>query len=174
VDGGRLATCVSTIIHFSTATLVHSSVVADQRVCVNHPQAYAQGTSLAGPGAGMIGACSHAGPGLRPEPPVVRHEGNPGTRLTLLSYQVAKTRRMCSAAASAATGPTYVRLSPIRYTAPGCLNDLHRPVCVWFASRWSGTLGHLAHRARRIRFLRSEEIVELSLFGAIEKGIEFS
>lgn len=54
---------VSTVIHFSTAAPVHSCVVVDQLVYLNHPQAYTQGASLAGPGAGVIGARSHAGPG---------------------------------------------------------------------------------------------------------------
>ena len=52
------------IIHFSTATLVHRHVVADLHVYLNHPQAYAQAASLAGPRASVIGACSHAGPGI--------------------------------------------------------------------------------------------------------------
>jgi hypothetical protein len=53
----------STVIHYSTAAPVHSCVVVDQLVYLNHPQAYTQGASLAGPGAGVIGARSHAGPG---------------------------------------------------------------------------------------------------------------
>ena len=40
----------STVIHFSTATPVHSCVMIDQLVYLNHPQAYTQGLSLAGPG----------------------------------------------------------------------------------------------------------------------------
>ena len=55
--------CVAPVIHFSTATLVHSCGAVDQRVYVNHPQARTQDVSLAGPGAGVIGASSHAGPG---------------------------------------------------------------------------------------------------------------
>ena len=51
------------VIHFSTASLVHSNTVIDQHVYLNHPQAYTQGASLGRPGAGLIGACSHAGPG---------------------------------------------------------------------------------------------------------------
>ena len=54
---------ISTVIHFSTAALVHSYAVADQHINRNHPQPYAQDVSLGGPGAGVIGACSHAGPG---------------------------------------------------------------------------------------------------------------
>ena len=41
---------VSTVIHFSTATPVHSCVMVDQLVYLNHPQAYTQDVSLAGPG----------------------------------------------------------------------------------------------------------------------------
>ena len=55
--------CVAPVIHFSTATLVHSCGAVDQRIYVNHPQARTQDVSLAGPGAGVIGASSHAGPG---------------------------------------------------------------------------------------------------------------
>jgi hypothetical protein len=51
------------VIHFSTASSLHSYPGADQRVYLNHPQAYTQDASLGGPGAGLIGACSHAGPG---------------------------------------------------------------------------------------------------------------
>jgi hypothetical protein len=51
------------VIHFSTASPVHSYAVIDQHVYLNHPQAYTQDVSLGGPGAGLIGACSHAGPG---------------------------------------------------------------------------------------------------------------
>lgn len=51
------------VIHFSTASSLHNYPVADQHVYLNHPQAYTQDVSLAGPGAGLIGACSHAGPG---------------------------------------------------------------------------------------------------------------
>ena len=40
----------STVIHFSTATPVHSCVVVDQLIYLNHPQGYTQGVSLAGPG----------------------------------------------------------------------------------------------------------------------------
>jgi len=124
---------------------VHSSVVADQRVYVNHPQAYAQGVSLAGPGAGVIGACSHAGRGLRPEPPLVRDEGEsrqPINTVELSSCQDETDVRCRSK--SAATRPTCVRLSPIRYAAPTCLNDLHRPACDWFASRRPGVRVPLA------------------------------
>lgn len=45
---------VSTVIHFSTTTPVHSCTVVDQHVYRSHPQAYAQDASLAGPGAGVI------------------------------------------------------------------------------------------------------------------------
>jgi hypothetical protein len=51
------------VIHFSTASLLHSYPQVDQQVYLNYPQAYTQGASLGGPGAGLIGACSHAGPG---------------------------------------------------------------------------------------------------------------
>jgi hypothetical protein len=51
------------VIHFSTASPVHSYAVIDQQVYPNHPQRYAQDVSLGRPGAGLIGACSHAGPG---------------------------------------------------------------------------------------------------------------
>ena len=54
---------ILSVIHFSTASLLHSCPVADQQVYLNHPQAYTQGVSLGRPGAGLIGACSHAGPG---------------------------------------------------------------------------------------------------------------
>ena len=56
--------CVAPVIHFSTATLVHSCGEADQRVYVNHPQAYTQDVTLSRPRAGVIGASSHAGPGF--------------------------------------------------------------------------------------------------------------
>ena len=51
------------VIHFSTASPLHNYPVADQHVYLNHPQAYTQDVSLGGPRAGLIGACSHAGPG---------------------------------------------------------------------------------------------------------------
>jgi hypothetical protein len=54
------------VIHFSKASLLHSYPQVDQQVCLNHPQAYTQGASLGRPGAGLIGACSHAGPGSYP------------------------------------------------------------------------------------------------------------
>ena len=54
---------VSPVIHFSTAPFIHSCTAADQPVRRKHPQAYAQAATLATPGAGVIGACSHAGPG---------------------------------------------------------------------------------------------------------------
>ena len=38
------------VIHFSTATSVHSCVPAEQRVYPDHPQAYPQDATLAGPG----------------------------------------------------------------------------------------------------------------------------
>ena len=41
---------VSTVIHFSTATPIHSCVAVDQLVYLNHPQAYTQDVNLAGPG----------------------------------------------------------------------------------------------------------------------------
>jgi pimeloyl-ACP methyl ester carboxylesterase len=41
---------VSTVIHFSTITPVHSCAAADQRVYRNHPQAYTQDANLAPPG----------------------------------------------------------------------------------------------------------------------------
>ena len=49
---------------FPQPRFVHSCTTVDQRVCLNHPQAYTQDASLAPPGAGVIGACSHAGPGI--------------------------------------------------------------------------------------------------------------
>src|SRR5450755_4990412 len=55
--------CAAPVIHFSTATFVHSCGELDQRVYVNHPQAYPQDVSLTRPRAGVIGASSHAGPG---------------------------------------------------------------------------------------------------------------
>jgi len=54
----------SSVVHFSTAPFVHRCTTTDQRICLNHPQIYAQGASLATPGAGVIGARSHAGPGI--------------------------------------------------------------------------------------------------------------
>src|SRR5450755_1906800 len=56
--------CAAPVIHFSTATFVHSCGELDQRVYVNHPQAYPQDVSLTRPRAGVIGASSHAGPGF--------------------------------------------------------------------------------------------------------------
>ena len=56
--------CAAPVIHFSTATFVHSCGEADQRVYLNHPQAYPQDVSLTRPRAGVIGASSHAGPGF--------------------------------------------------------------------------------------------------------------
>ena len=56
--------CVVPVIHFSTATIVHSCGEVDQRVYVNHPQAYPQDVSLTRPRAGVIRASSHAGPGF--------------------------------------------------------------------------------------------------------------
>jgi hypothetical protein len=53
-----------TVIHFCTAPVIHSCTAADQPVCRKHPQPYAQDASLAPSGAGVIGACSHAGPGV--------------------------------------------------------------------------------------------------------------
>ncbi len=41
---------VLTVIHFSTAPLVHSFTAVDQPVCPKHPQAYAQDASLSPPG----------------------------------------------------------------------------------------------------------------------------
>jgi len=67
LDSGRghdlHAVGVPPVIHFSTASLVHIYAVVDQHVYLNHPQAYTQGASLGRPGDGLIGACSHAGPG---------------------------------------------------------------------------------------------------------------
>jgi hypothetical protein len=59
------------VIHFSTASPVHSYAAIDQHVYPIHPHAYTQDASLAKPGAGLIGACSHAGPGSYPavDPP---------------------------------------------------------------------------------------------------------
>jgi hypothetical protein len=51
------------VIHFSTASSVHSYAEADQHVYIYRPQVYTQGANLGRPGAGVIGACSHAGPG---------------------------------------------------------------------------------------------------------------
>ncbi len=48
----------SPVIHFSTAPLVHNWTAAEQRICLNHPQACAQDASLAPPGASVIGARS--------------------------------------------------------------------------------------------------------------------
>jgi len=42
--------CPGGVIHFSTATSVHSSMSADQRVYSDHPQSYPQDATLAGPG----------------------------------------------------------------------------------------------------------------------------
>ena len=42
--------CPGGVIHFSTATSVHSCIPADQRVYSDHPQAYPQDATLAGPG----------------------------------------------------------------------------------------------------------------------------
>ncbi len=67
MDSGRVHDLhevgIPPVIHFSTASPLHSYPMADQHVYLNHPQAYTQGVSLGGPGAGLIGACSHAGPG---------------------------------------------------------------------------------------------------------------
>ena len=41
---------VSPVIHISTSTLVHSRTASDQRIHRNHPQLYAQGTTLTPPG----------------------------------------------------------------------------------------------------------------------------
>ena len=53
-----------TVIHFSTAPSIHSCMAADQPIYQKHPQPYTQDASLASPGAGVIGACSHVGPGF--------------------------------------------------------------------------------------------------------------
>jgi len=53
-----------TVIHFSTPTVIRSCALVDQRVHQNYPQVCPQHTSLADAGAGVIGACSHAGRGL--------------------------------------------------------------------------------------------------------------
>jgi hypothetical protein len=41
---------VREVIHFSTDPFVHNCTAAGQRICLNHPQPYAQGASLAPPG----------------------------------------------------------------------------------------------------------------------------
>jgi hypothetical protein len=68
------------VIHFSTGPLVHSFTTVDQPVCLKHPQAYPQDASLAPTGAGVIGACSHAGPGLP-------HSGQPARHRCRHSYR---------------------------------------------------------------------------------------
>ena len=63
--GFRLADSVSpAVIHFSTGMSVHSCAAVDQHVYANHPHIYPQRVTLADPRAGVIGACSHAGPGF--------------------------------------------------------------------------------------------------------------
>jgi hypothetical protein len=61
-DSGKVGVLI--VIHFSTASLVHNLTATDQHVYPKHPQDYPQDASLAHPGAGVIGARSHAGPGL--------------------------------------------------------------------------------------------------------------
>lgn len=61
--GGLHDVEVPPVIHFSTASSVHSYTEADQHVYIYRPQVYTQGANLGRPGAGVIGACSHAGPG---------------------------------------------------------------------------------------------------------------
>lgn len=51
------------VIHFSTAQLIHSCTAADQYVYRKYHSLMHRTLALP-PGAGVIGACSHAGPGL--------------------------------------------------------------------------------------------------------------
>jgi hypothetical protein len=56
---------VREVIHFPTGLFGHKCTGADQGIFLNNPQPYAQDASLAHPRSGVIGACSHAGPGIQ-------------------------------------------------------------------------------------------------------------
>src|SRR5262249_33887499 len=65
VDSGacNLAGPCCPVIHFSTPTRVHTYTVVRLGIHPNRPQIHTQVATLAGPGAGVIGASSQAAPG---------------------------------------------------------------------------------------------------------------
>jgi hypothetical protein len=85
--------CVAPVIHFSTATFVHSCRAVDQRVYVNYPQAYPQDATLTRPRASVIGASSHAGPGF---PCAHSGQRRPGLNCTLIMPRTARRPRLRS------------------------------------------------------------------------------